>query len=225
MSCLSGQFSVGFCVSGRGQLARAAIEHAGDLGILPKLMILDEPAAMDLEPFCESHNVTALRLTRKPREHFDVSLYNACAEADLNLLVLTFDRIIRPPLIKLYNEKIINVHPSILPAYVGANALERSCYSGVRFGGATIHEVTEGLDEGPIICQCALALNRDESPVDFGKRLYPYLKAMYLQTIMWYAAGLVFKDDKGKIWIRDANYGSHPVSPQIDEHIENICFL
>jgi phosphoribosylglycinamide formyltransferase-1 len=209
-------FKVGFCVSGGGRLARAAIQHAHSIGIAPSLMVLDYAAAPDLEDFCAEHHVGCERLGKMSREDFDCELHRVCTKERLDLLVLTFDHIVRAPLLDYYAGRIINVHPSLLPAFAGSKALERTVAAGVRFGGATIHEVAEAVDAGAVIAQCLLALERDETAAAFGARLFELLRPMYLQILHWHAQKRVEKDQKGRIWVRDAVYGQLPVSPSLE---------
>lgn len=209
-------YKVGFCISGGGRLARAAVRQASALGIVPALVVLDHTAAPDLEAFCAAHHVRCVRLGKMNREQFQAELHRVCVEDRLDLLVLTFDRIVRAPLLQAYAGRMINVHPSLLPAFAGAKALERTVAAGVQFGGATIHEVAEELDAGPIIAQCALALERGESATDYGARLFELLRPMFLQTLKWYAEGRIEKDHEGKIWVRGATYGRLPVSPSLE---------
>jgi phosphoribosylglycinamide formyltransferase-1 len=209
-------YKVGFCVSRGGRLARAAIQQASALGIVPSLVVLDHTAAPDLEAFCAEHQVRFARLEKMNREHFQTELHRVCTEDHLDLLVLTFDRVVRAPLLDAYAGRMINVHPALLPAFMGTNALERTAGSGVRFGGATIHEVAEELDGGAIIAQCTLALKRGENAADYGARLFELLRPMFLQTLKWYAKGRVEKDHQGKIWVRGAAYGRLPISPSLE---------
>ena len=111
---------------------------------------------------------------------------------------------------------MINVHPGLLPSFDGKNALERAEIHGVRFAGATIHEVTEEVDAGPIISQCVVSLGFNEKFNNFGLRIYKHLEPMFLQTIKWYANGRIYKDEIGRIWVRNASYGTFPISPSIE---------
>jgi phosphoribosylglycinamide formyltransferase-1 len=209
-------YKVGFCVSGGGRLARAAIEQASALGIVPSLVVLDYTAAPDIDGFCANHRVRCVRLGKTSKEDFQNQLHCVCTEDELDLLALTFDRIVRAPLLDHYAGRMINVHPSLLPAFAGSKALERTVAAGVRFGGASIHEVEEELDSGAIIAQCALALEHGETAAAFGARLFELLRPMFLQVLQWYAQGRVEKDRDGRILVRDATYGLLPVSPSLE---------
>lgn len=209
-------FRVGFCVSGHGRLFRAAALHAGLLGIRPALVVTGPRASPEIEPFCKSHDIPFAALPRLERSAFDHEITRICTAAQLDLLSLTFDKIIPPPLVNHYRGRIINTHMSLLPAFKGLNGLAQALDAGVRFAGATIHEVTEGVDDGAIIAQCVLGVRRNDTAAALGDRLFDHLRRMFLQVIAWYAAERVLRDARGCLWVRDAVYGELPISPTIE---------
>lgn len=209
-------FKVGFLVSGKGRLAMAAIENSVYIGIHPCVVIADDKADEDLERFSASHGVAFVRIPKLPRSEFHQVLYEFCVKESFDLVSLTFDKIVPPDLVDLYRGRMINVHPGLLPAFSGRGALERAEFQGVRFAGATIHEVVEEVDAGAIIAQCVTGLGFNEKSDAFGARLYGNLRKMFLQTLNWYATGRVFKDGLGRIWIKDAKYGGFPISPSVE---------
>lgn len=210
------KYNVVFCVSGNGSLAKAAIKHSNLLNINPKILIADVNANDELEIFCKYYNVKYLNLNKVSKDLINEYLYKILSQYLFDLVCLTFDRIIQPKLVELYKGRMINVHPSILPSFAGTNALKKSTRYGVRFVGATIHEVDIEIDKGPIITQCVLPLTPNNNYIDIGKQIYRYLEPMFLQTIKWYSDHRVFKDEIGRVWIKDADYGSLPISPSIE---------
>jgi len=209
-------FRVGFCVSGAGRLMRAAVIHARTLGIEPALVVLDDKASSDIECFCTLQQVRWVRIPKLSRIAFDRELHDQCANAELNLLCLTFDKIVSAPLIRHFAGRIINVHPALLPAFPGMNALAQAAERRVRFIGATIHEADELVDNGAIIAQCVLGTRLGETADDLGRRLFPLLRLMFLQVLAWYASGRVEKGACGRPWVRDAIYGESPISPALE---------
>jgi phosphoribosylglycinamide formyltransferase 1 len=209
-------FRVGFCVSGQGRLFRAAVAHRQAVGIQPALLVAGHNASVELEPFCAAHGVPCARLPRQPRPQFDRELSRVCVAARLDLLSLTFDRILPRDVVKHYGGRVINTHMSLLPAFKGLAAVTESLKADVRFAGATIHEVTDEVDGGAIIAQCVVGVRPDDDTASLGRRLFERLRPMYLQVIAWYAAGRVEKDGDGRIRIRDAAYGELPVSPLLE---------
>lgn len=207
---------VGFCVSGEGRLFREAVQHATDLGIRPVLLVAEQKASLELDVFCLERQIRCLRPLSAPRELFDAQLTQACIDADLDLLSLTFDKLISPQLVRHYRGRIVNVHPGLLPAFRGMRAIDQAIAASARFAGATVHEVDEGIDTGPIVAQCVLGVRRGETAASLGARLYELLRPMYLQVLAWYAEGRVFHDQDGHAWVRDALYGDPPISPSVE---------
>lgn len=206
----------GFCVSGNGSLFRAAVRRRAETGIEPLLAVLEAKASADLEPFCSEHAVRVVRLDPADRPRFDAELTSTLIDADLELIALTFDRVLPSPLVRHYRRRIINVHPSLLPAFIGMNALNRALEAGVRIGGVTIHEVVDEVDAGPIVAQAALATIPGESSGSYGKRMYALLEPMFLQVLRWFAEGRVEHDAGGRPVVRDARYGQLPIAPALE---------
>ncbi len=206
------EFRVGFCVSGQGRLFKAAADNSHLINMRPVIVLAEKKASADLEQFCESRCIELVRLTSSGRD-LSLEIHERCTEAQLDLLCLTFDKLIPAPLVEYYSGKIINVHPALLPAFKGMRALNQVAESGTVFGGATIHEVDEEVDHGPIIAQCVVGLQRTDSADNIGFKVYPLLRRMFLQVLAWYAAGRVEKALDGSIVVRDAVYGDLPISP------------
>lgn len=209
-------FKIGFCVSGQGRLMRAAVTHADSIGVTPALVVSDTNASLDVESFCADHGVHHIRLASANRQETQRELTQIFSRTDLHLISLTFDRILPPELVDLYSRRIINVHPGLLPAFPGIKPLERAVSEGARFAGVTIHEVDEMVDHGPIVSQCIISIRRNDSAHDVGRRIFPFLRLMYLQTLHWYASGRIRRDPSGNLWVEDAIYGEFPISPALE---------
>ena len=213
---MAADFKVGFCISGQGRLFRAAAEHAAALRLRPTLVVAEAKAAPDLESFCSARGIELVRLPVLPRAQFDEEIFRRCAGAKLDLLSLTFDKLLPASLVRELPGRIINVHPALLPAFKGMHALQQVADAGVSVTGATIHEVDEQMDHGPIVAQCVVGLGREETADSIGRRIFPVLQPMYLQVLAWYAASRVVKDASGRLHVRDAVYGRLPVSPALE---------
>lgn len=213
---MAAEFKVGFCISGHGRLFRAAADRAAELGIRPALVVAEAKASPDLGDFCHGRGIGFVRLPVLPRPQFDEEIFRRCAGAGLDLLSLTFDKLLPAALVRHLPGRIINVHPALLPAFKGLHALQQVADAGAPFTGATIHEVDEQMDHGPIVAQCVVGLGRDETAGEIGRKIYPLLQPMYLQVLAWYAAGRVEKDAAGRLRVRGATYGRLPVSPALE---------
>lgn len=209
-------FRVGFCASGNGRLVRAALLHRDQLGILPALVVLEAKASVELEEFCLARGVPTVRLEKSSRDEFNRKITDLCVGADLDLLCLTFDRLIPPELVRHYAGRIINAHMSLLPAFAGFHAFEQALAANVKYAGVTIHEVNDGADSGMIIAQTLVGVRRDDTAERLGARLFGPLRQMFLQVIAWFAEGRVERDEEGRIWVRDAYYGELPTAPAIE---------
>ncbi len=206
----------GFCVSGNGSLFRQAVLRREEAGINPALLILESKAAGDLEDFASGHDVPVLRLDPANRSEFESLLTRALLDAQLDLIALTFDRVLPPDLVRSCQGRIINVHPALLPAFPGMRGMSRTLDSGARFGGATIHEVIEEVDAGRVIAQAVIGTIPGEAVADYGVRMYAWLEPMFLQVLSWFSEGRVEHDGEGRVIIRGARYGTVPVSPALE---------
>ncbi len=204
---------VAFCVSGRGALFRAAVRHSAELGIEPALLVTESTSVADLSSFATENAVPEVRLSADDRQRFDDDLRRALMEASVDLVSLTFDRIVPSDVVAAFRGRMINVHPALLPAFPGTRAIDRLLESGTRIGGATIHEVTDEVDGGPVVAQAVVATVPGETPTSYGARMYEVLERMYLDVLRWYADGAIEHDDVGHVVVRGAVYGSLPISP------------
>lgn len=207
---------VGFCVSGGGHLCKAAVHHAKELGITPALLLADHQASLDLEIFAREKHVIFHRLEKQERERVHEQITGVCVAAGLDLLCLTFDKILPAGLVAHYRSRIINVHMGLLPAFKGMRALEQAIQAGARFAGATIHEVDVEVDTGAIIAQCITCVRQQDTAVSLGTRLYGNLRLMFLQVLSWYAEGRIGRDEAGHIWVKNGVYGELPISPAVE---------
>lgn len=207
---------VGFCVSGEGRLFQAAVLAAERIGIQPVMAVLEHKASPRLDEFCELHRVPVVRLPRVKRPELDDAMAAACIRPDVDLLSLTFDKILPASVIRRYPDRVVNVHPALLPAFAGMDGLGQAERAGVRFAGATVHLADELVDHGPIIAQCVVGLRKGETATGAGDRLFPLLRPMYLQVLAWFAEGRIERDDLGRVWVTGATYGDLPVSPSVE---------
>lgn len=214
---MTSAFRIGFCASGNGHLARSAILQRERLGIEPAIVVGESGTSTDLEAFCVKQGIRFVRVEATDRAEFDARLSDVLIEADLRLMTLTFNKILPARLVAHYDHKIVNMHPALLPAFKGYRGFSESVCSGTRFVGATLHEVVNAVDEGPIIAQTVIGLRRDEGMDSIGRRLFGPLRHMYLQVISWYVEGRIDYSPQGRILVRDAVYGEFPTSPAVEQ--------
>ena len=114
-----------------------------------------------------------------------------------SLICLTgFMRILSPEFIKKYKNRILNIHPAILPSFPGLDAQKRAVESGVKYSGCTIHFVDEGVDTGPIITQVPVPVLDDDNESSLHQRIQIEEHKIYPQVVKWFAANLIHIDNR-----------------------------
>ncbi|NJM43463.1 MAG: phosphoribosylglycinamide formyltransferase [Brachymonas sp.] len=118
------------------------------------------------------------------REAFDAALANCIDEYSPNLVVLAgFMRILTPAFVNHYAGRLINIHPSLLPAFPGLQTHERALAAGAKFAGATVHEVTAELDHGPILAQAVVPVLPSDDAAALAARVLTQEHLIYPRTV------------------------------------------
>jgi len=136
---------------------------------------------LDPKPFAQEDN---------PREAYDLAVGTLLQEHGVECLVLAgYMRIVTPALIRMFPWKILNIHPSLLPAFPGLDAQRQALEWGVKVSGCSVHFVTEGVDEGPIICQKAVVINEEDTVETLSARILEQEHELYPQALQFMAQG------------------------------------
>ena len=114
-------------------------------------------------------------------------------------------RILTPGFINRFPNKIINIHPSLLPSFTGLNTHESALKTGVQCHGCTVHFVTPELDNGPIIAQGVVPVNYDDNADILANRVLDVEHKAYTSVFQWLAQGLVSLDDNNKVMVKNIN--------------------
>ncbi len=118
------------------------------------------------------------------REAFDAALVQAIDRHAPALVVLAgFMRILTPGFVQHYAGRLLNIHPSLLPAFPGLHTHERAIAAGCRFAGATVHQVTAELDHGPILAQAVVPVLPDDTPDTLAARVLTQEHRIYPQAV------------------------------------------
>ena len=134
---------------------------------------------------------TAFASQSHPRDAFDSALMQAIDAHQPTLVVLAgFMRILTPGFVVHYQGRLLNIHPSLLPAFSGLHTHQRAIDAGCRFAGATVHQVTVDLDDGPILAQAVVPVLPDDSADTLAARvltqehlIYPRVVAELLSSL------------------------------------------
>lgn len=142
----------------------------------------------------------------RSREDFESDLNQALARARVDLVCLAgFMRLLTPGFVAGWADRLINIHPSLLPAFKGANAHEQAIASGVRIAGCTVHFVRADMDTGPIIIQAAVPVLASDDKASLAARVLAAEHRIYPMALRWIAEGKVAVDVDGRVTITDQN--------------------
>ena len=184
---------IGVLISGRGSNLQALIEatRLGQLDATIAVVISNRSDATglaiaadaDIETLCIDHE-------KFPnRDEFDQEIAKQLKLRNVGLVCLAgFMRLVGAPLIETFPNAILNIHPSLLPAFPGLNAQKKAFEHGVKVSGVTVHIVTKDLDAGPIVLQRSVSVSDQDTPETLAgrilkeeHRIYPEAVGLYLQ--------------------------------------------
>jgi phosphoribosylglycinamide formyltransferase-1 len=94
-------------------------------------------------------------------------------------------RVLTPEFVERYPDRLLNIHPSLLPAFPGLNTHERALAEGVKFHGCSVHFVTADLDHGPIVAQAAIPVRRGDTAASLAQRVLKQEHALYACSRRW----------------------------------------
>lgn len=124
------------------------------------------------------------------REVFDGAVHDVLVKNDIEIVCLAgFMRLLTPDFVSLWQGKMINIHPSLLPSFKGLHTHERAIEEGVRFAGCTVHFVVAEMDAGPIIIQAAVPILQDDDADALRARVLENEHIIYPQALRWLAEG------------------------------------
>ena len=200
--------NVAVLLSGRGSNFHALLQRceAGDIDANISAVISDKPGAAGLniarEHGIPTHVVEAE--SGEDRASYDRRLMDTLDSVNADWIALAgFMRILGPALVQANIGKLINIHPSLLPAYTGLNTHQRVINANEQLHGATVHFVTEELDGGPIIAQQSLEIHTDDSAESLARRvleiehrLYPFALQLCINGNARYVNGECYLDDR-----------------------------
>ena len=168
--------AIGVLISGRGSNLQALIDAVQDgrLEAMISLVISNRAGAGGLRR-AEAAGIETLVLDHrafKSRDDYDAALATALQARGVTLVCLAgFMRLVGPSLLDVFPNAILNVHPSLLPAFPGVDAQGQAVAHGVRISGATVHLVTGELDGGPIVLQAAVPVLDDDTADTLAARI------------------------------------------------------
>ena len=180
--------SIVILISGRGSNMQALVEA----GLPVRAVISNRPDAAGLA-WAAARGITTVTLDHKAfagREAFDAALAEAIDAHKPDLVVLAgFMRILSPGLVQHYAGRMLNIHPSLLPAFTGLDTHARALAAGVKLHGCTVHFVTAELDHGPIVIQAAVPVRHGDDEAALAARVLAQEHRIYARAVRWFIAG------------------------------------
>ena len=190
------KLDIAVLISGRGSNMQALIDACAKPDFPARIVcvIANRPDAQGLERAAAADIATKVidHKNYTSRAEFDAALDGALRDCKAELVCLAgFMRILDPDFVRSWHDRLINIHPSLLPAFKGLHTHERTIAAGVRFTGCTVHFVRPEMDDGPIIIQAAVPVHQDDTPDTLAARILAQEHAIYPQAVRLIALGLV----------------------------------
>lgn len=189
-----GVLNLGVLASGRGSNLQAIIDEieSGRLKAIIKVLIVDNPEAYAIER-AKRHSIEFLYLNPEDygtKDEYFSAITEELKKRDVELVILAgFMRIVRKPLIEAFPNRIMNIHPALLPSFPGLHGQRQAVEYGVRISGCTVHFVDEGMDTGPIIIQAAVSVSPDDTEETLSKRILRLEHKIFPEAIRLYSEG------------------------------------
>lgn len=186
-------------ISGRGSNMEAIVQACAAEGWPARVaaVVSNRPDAAGLA-FARARGIATAVVDHREhasRESFDAALGTALDTFEPDLLALAgFMRILTPGFIARYAGRIVNVHPSLLPAFTGLHTHRRAIEAGCKVAGATVHFVTAELDHGPIIAQAVVPVLPGDTEQTLSARVLAREHQLYPRAVRWWTEGLLKLD-------------------------------
>jgi phosphoribosylglycinamide formyltransferase 1 len=205
-------------ISGRGSNLQALLEARLPCRIAA---VISNRADAEGLAIAKTHGIPTEVIAHRDyadRDSFDAALAKTIDSFQPDIVALAgFMRILTTQFVTRYHGKLINIHPSLLPAYGGLDTHVRALHDGVKIHGCTVHFVTHDLDHGPIIIQAAVPVLRDDTEQTLAARVLREEHRIYVQAIRWLCKDKVILNEQGQAVLRHRKQsGFTLVSPGLE---------
>ena len=196
-------------ISGRGSNLQALIDATADPAFPAEIILVlsNRPGAMGLERAAKAGIPTRVIDHKEfaDRVAFDAEMTAALEDAGTELVCLAgFMRLLSDEFVDHWRDRMINIHPSLLPAFKGLDVQERVLARGARFAGCTVHYVRKEMDTGPIIVQAVVPVHPDDTPDSLAARVLEREHDIYPLAVRLIAEGRVAIDENDRAVIAGA---------------------
>lgn len=200
---------IGVLASGRGSNFQSIIDEIGSDRLKAEIVLLitDNPSAFAIER-ARKHGVEYLVVQPKEypsKDNYFVRITDALKKKNVELVVLAgFMKIAGKPLIDAFPNRIMNIHPALLPSFPGLHGQKQAIDYGAKISGCTVHFVDEGMDTGPIIIQAAVPVFQNDTEKTLSERILKYEHRIYPEAIRLFSEGKI-KVEGRKVRIKEYN--------------------
>ncbi len=216
---MSDLLTLGVLASGRGSNFQSIINsiESGSLSAKIAVLVTDKSDAYAIER-AKKHGIEAL--ITKPKDFPDKNAYYSHIAEELKkrgvgLVILAgFMRVIGKALVEQYRNKIMNIHPALLPSFPGLHGHKDAIDYGVKISGCTVHFVDEGVDTGPIIIQAAVPAYHDDTEDTLSERILKYEHKIFPYAIKLYSEGKISVEGR-KVAVKDNREDSVIINPSL----------
>lgn len=188
------KMKLGVLASGRGSNLQSILDHIDrrELDAEISIVLSDKVDAFALERAEERgiSNHFFLRKNFNSREEFEKAFVSALKESGAELIILAgFMRVLSPFFIQSFPNRILNIHPSLLPSFQGLHAHQQALDYGVKFSGCTVHFVNEEVDGGPIVLQAVVPVLDNDTEESLSERILKEEHRIFPEAIQQYIHG------------------------------------
>jgi len=185
---------VAVLISGRGSNMEALIGACRDKKFPAEIVLVvsNRPKAKGLDVARKAGIRTEVvdHKAFDTRDAFEDTVHEILKEARIELICLAgFMRVLNPSFVNRWRDRILNIHPSLLPTFKGLHTHERALEAGVRFTGCTVHFVRPEMDDGPIVVQAAVPVTADDTPDTLADKVLKFEHIIYPEALRLVADG------------------------------------
>jgi phosphoribosylglycinamide formyltransferase-1 len=195
-----GKVRVAILISGRGSNMRSLVEASKEKDFPAEIaLVLSNVASAEGLAFASEQGIATAVVDHKrfsDRESFEREMHETLAKHAIDLLCLAgFMRMLTPWFVEQWRDRMLNIHPALLPSYRGLHTHERALADGVKIHGATVHFVAPEMDAGPIVAQAAVPVLDSDTPETLGARVLKQEHRIYPLALKLVAGGFARVDD------------------------------
>lgn len=206
---MSEPLKIGVLLSGSGTNLQAIIDRIADgsLNASIELVVSSRPSAYGLKR-AEAAGLQTLTLSKEmyadPEQADEIIAAELKSRGCEYVIMAGYMRMVHAPLLAAYPNRVVNLHPALLPSFRGAHAIADAYERGVKVTGVTVHFANEEYDKGPIIAQRALAVEESWDVDELEAHIHEIEHELYPEVIGWLADGRVHVDDDLRVTVDPA---------------------